>query len=127
LEPLPLFERGLHPQVCGTRQNAFCEGQDALYVEFFELSAMTTEPNERGLLAQFLRVAVVGLDVDRTFEEEGLIQAHLQEFAAGHRHPTRNVSNDLTYGRLIAAAERAGDRKELQSLYGEAKHVSLNA
>jgi hypothetical protein len=28
--------------------------------------------------------------------------------------------NDLTYGRLIDAAEKAGDRKELQSLYSEA-------
>jgi hypothetical protein len=29
-------------------------------------------------------------------------------------------SNDLTYGRLIDAAEKAGDREELQSLFGEA-------
>ena len=29
-------------------------------------------------------------------------------------------SNDLTYGRLIDAAEKAGDREELQSLYSEA-------
>lgn len=34
--------------------------------------------------------------------------------------PLEMWSNDLTYGRLIDAAERAGDRKELQSLYGEA-------
>ena len=30
LEPLPLFERRLHPEVIGARQNAFCERQDAL-------------------------------------------------------------------------------------------------
>ena len=38
LEPLALFERRLHPQVGGARQNAFCERQDALYVEFIELA-----------------------------------------------------------------------------------------
>ena len=38
LEPLPLFERRLHPQVCGTRQDAFCEREDAFHVEFFELA-----------------------------------------------------------------------------------------
>jgi hypothetical protein len=37
LEPLPLFERSLHPQVGGAREDAFCERQDALYVEFIEL------------------------------------------------------------------------------------------
>jgi hypothetical protein len=56
------------PQVRGARQNAFCEGQDALYVEFFELAGVTLDPNERELLAQFLHVAVVRLDVDRAFE-----------------------------------------------------------
>ena len=29
LEPLPLFERCLHPEVIGARENAFCERQDA--------------------------------------------------------------------------------------------------
>jgi hypothetical protein len=38
LEPLPLCERRLHPQVGGARQNTFCERQDALYVEFIELA-----------------------------------------------------------------------------------------
>ena len=38
LEPLPLFERRLHPQVGGARQNTFCERQDALHVEFIELA-----------------------------------------------------------------------------------------
>ena len=41
LEPLALVESGLHPQVRGARQNAFCERQDALYVEFFELARVT--------------------------------------------------------------------------------------
>jgi hypothetical protein len=34
--------------------------------------------------------------------------------------PLEMWSNDLTYGRLIDAAEKAGDRNELQSLYNEA-------
>jgi len=38
LEPLALVERGLDPQIGSPRQNAFCERQDALYVEFFELT-----------------------------------------------------------------------------------------
>ena len=38
LEPLALFERRLHPQVGGARQNAFCERKDALHVEFIELA-----------------------------------------------------------------------------------------
>jgi hypothetical protein len=38
LEPLSLFERRLHPQVGSARQNAFCECQDALYVEFVKLA-----------------------------------------------------------------------------------------
>jgi len=37
-EPLPLFERGLHQEVCGARQNPFCERQDTFHVEFFELA-----------------------------------------------------------------------------------------
>ena len=37
LQALPLVERRLHPQVRGARQNALCEGQDAFYVELFEL------------------------------------------------------------------------------------------
>jgi hypothetical protein len=41
LESLALVESGLHPQVRGARQNAFCERQDALYVEFFELARVT--------------------------------------------------------------------------------------
>ncbi len=35
---------------------------------------LTVDPSERELLAQFLGVAVVGLDVNRTLEEERLIQ-----------------------------------------------------
>ena len=34
--------------------------------------------------------------------------------------PLEMWSNDLTYGRLIDAAEEAGDREELRQLYGEA-------
>ena len=42
LEPLALIERRLHPQIGRARQNPFCERQDALYVEFFELVGVTT-------------------------------------------------------------------------------------
>src|SRR5688572_28312221 len=34
--------------------------------------------------------------------------------------PLEMRSNDVTYGRLIAGASRAGDRKDLESLYAEA-------
>jgi hypothetical protein len=74
LEPLSLFEWGLNPQVRGARQNAFGECQDAFHVEFFELAGVTLDPDERELLAEFLRMAVVGLDVDRAFEEECLVE-----------------------------------------------------
>ncbi|HEY9461753.1 MAG TPA: hypothetical protein VIR54_01630 [Vicinamibacterales bacterium] len=35
---------------------------------------MTVDPSERELLAQFLSVAVVRLDVDRALEEERFVQ-----------------------------------------------------
>ena len=38
LEPLALIKCGLDPQVGRARQNPFCERQDALYIEFFELA-----------------------------------------------------------------------------------------
>jgi hypothetical protein len=57
----------LDPQVGRTRQNPFCERQDAFHVEFFELAGVTVDPRERQLLAQLLGVTVVRLDVDRTF------------------------------------------------------------
>ena len=74
MEPLPLIERRLHPQVGGARQNAFCERQDALYVEFIELAGVTVHAGERELLAQFLGVAIVGFDVNRPLEEERLVE-----------------------------------------------------
>ena len=36
LQSLLVVERGLHPQVGGAWQDAFCERQDALYVEFVD-------------------------------------------------------------------------------------------
>jgi hypothetical protein len=42
--------------------------------EFFELIGVTLDPPEREFLAQFLREAVVRLDVDRAVEEERLVQ-----------------------------------------------------
>ena len=46
------------------RQNAFCKRQDALHIEFIELAGVMLDPSERELLAQFLGVAVVDVDVD---------------------------------------------------------------
>ena len=74
MEPLPLIERGLDPEICGARQNTLCKRQDAFDVEFFELTDVTVDPDERELLAQFLCVTVVRFDVDRAFEQERLVQ-----------------------------------------------------
>jgi hypothetical protein len=57
------------PAPTGLR-HAVGEGQDALYIEFFKLAGVTLDPNERELLAQLLRMAVVRIDVDRAVEEE---------------------------------------------------------
>ena len=64
----------MDPQVRRARQNPFCERQDAFHVEFFELARVTVDPDERELLAQFLGVTVVRLDVDRAFEEKCFVQ-----------------------------------------------------
>ena len=83
LEPLALFERRLHPQVGGARQNAFCKRQDAFYVEFFEQAGVTVDPGERELLAQFLGVTVVRFYVDRAFEQESSAPARLDRRCHG--------------------------------------------
>jgi hypothetical protein len=44
LEPLALFERRLHPQVRRSRQNPFCERQDAFHVEFVQFRGVTVDP-----------------------------------------------------------------------------------
>jgi hypothetical protein len=46
----------------------------ALYVEFIELPRVV-DPGQRELLARFLRVAVLGVDVDRGLEEGCFVQA----------------------------------------------------
>jgi hypothetical protein len=100
LEPLPLFERCLHPQLGGARQNAFCERQDALYVEFIELAGVTVYPGERELLAQFLGVAVVRVDVDRPFEQERLVETVefvLNRLCGSLRVRGPRVCRDLDY------------------------------
>ena len=65
LEPLPLFERRLHPEVGCARQDALSECQDALRVEFLDLGGMAVHAQQRELLAQLLGVAIVDVDVDR--------------------------------------------------------------
>jgi hypothetical protein len=74
--PVPTRAVQVHPEICGARQNACCERQDALYVEFIELAGVTVYSSERELLASFLRVPVVRLDVDRAFEEERLVETN---------------------------------------------------
>ncbi|WP_291987866.1 hypothetical protein [Luteitalea sp.] len=44
MEPLPLFERRLHPEIGGARQDAFCEREDALHVEFVQFRGVTVDP-----------------------------------------------------------------------------------
>jgi hypothetical protein len=53
---------------------AFCKREDALHIEFLELARVTDNPGEGELLAQLLRLAVVGLDVDGALEPERLVQ-----------------------------------------------------
>ena len=65
LEPLALFKRRLHPQVGGTRQNAFCERQDALYIEFLELAGVPVNSNSVSSSRSFSALAFVSADVDR--------------------------------------------------------------
>jgi hypothetical protein len=81
----------------------------ALYIEFIELTGVPLDPSERELLAQFLRVAVVRLDVDRAFEEERLVETvqlvldslrdslSVREFVA---HSRLSRLPDLQYGFL---------------------------
>jgi hypothetical protein len=64
----------LDPQIGSARQNAFCERQDAFYVEFLKLAGVTVDACERELLAEFLGVTVVRVDVDEALEEERLVQ-----------------------------------------------------
>ena len=50
----------------------------------------------------------------------GLLNRALQKLPRGVAIPLELWSDDLTYGRLIEAAERAGDRREVEHLCGEA-------
>ncbi|SRR5258708_2696369 len=61
---------------------------NAFHVEFFELAGVSVDPYERELLAQFLSVAIVRVDVDRALEQERLVQAvklGLNEFGASKK------------------------------------------
>ncbi|HET7697706.1 MAG TPA: hypothetical protein VFK57_18470 [Vicinamibacterales bacterium] len=62
---------------------------------------MTVDSRERELLAQFLRVAVVGLDVDRALEEERFVQAvQLVLDGFGGSLGDRNLLGDCRLPRL---------------------------
>ena len=74
LEPLFLIQRRLHPKVRGARQNAFCERQDALYVEFFDRFGVVVNLGERQFLAQFVALRFIARQVDRLRVEKGLIE-----------------------------------------------------
>lgn len=76
LQPLLVVKRGLHPHVCGARQDAFCERQDVLLgVEFVDRLGVVVDLCERQLLAQPVALPFVALGVDRLLEEERVIEA----------------------------------------------------
>ena len=64
LEPLSLIERRLHPEVGGSRQNAFRESQDAFHVEFFELAGVTVDPNDLHFTGCSRRLRIAPVDRD---------------------------------------------------------------
>ena len=75
LQPLFLIERGLHPEVRRPRQNAFCERQDALHVEFLKVDGMFVDLRERELLAEPVSLPLVARQVDRFRVQVRLVQA----------------------------------------------------
>ena len=75
LQPLLLIQRSLNPQVRRPRQNTFCEGEDALYVELIELHGVSVDLRERELLAQPVALPLVRVEVDRLRVDEGFIEA----------------------------------------------------
>jgi hypothetical protein len=52
LQALLVVQRRLDPQIRGARQDAFCERQDALDVEFVHLLGVLVDLRERQFLAQ---------------------------------------------------------------------------
>ena len=57
------------------RQNAFGEGQDALYVEFVDSFGVVVDLRERQLLAEPVALPFVARRVDALREQERLAQA----------------------------------------------------
>jgi hypothetical protein len=47
LKTLSLIQRRLHPQVRRPRQNTFCEGQDALYIDFLDCGGVFVDLRQR--------------------------------------------------------------------------------
>jgi hypothetical protein len=85
LEPLSPFERGLHPEVRGTRQNASCDGQDALHVHFIDL-LVVPDDHDAGIraaaeagsqdvppLVAFVNVNVIPMDRERIDQRQTVI------------------------------------------------------
>ena len=58
---LLLIQRRLYPQIRRPRQNALCERQDALYVEFFDFDSVSVDLCERELLTQLGALPLVGV------------------------------------------------------------------
>ena len=69
-----MIQRRLHPKVRGARQNAFCERQDALYVEFFHRFGVVVDLGERQFLAQFVALPFIARQVDRLRVEKGFVE-----------------------------------------------------
>jgi len=58
--------RRLDPQVGCARQNAFCERQDALYVEFVDHFGVPIDLRERQFLAELVALTAVAGEVNRS-------------------------------------------------------------
>jgi hypothetical protein len=117
LEPLSPFERGLHPEVRGTRQNASCDGQDALHVYFIDLlvvpllwlTIMTpafAQPPKTGSqdvppLVAFVNVNVIPMDRERIEQRQTVI-------VRGDRIAAIGAADDIPVPEGATVIERAG-------------------
>ena len=74
MQSLLVVERSLDPQIGGARQNAFCERQDALYVEFIDGFGVMLDLGERQFFAQLVTLAAVAGGIDRLGVEERFVE-----------------------------------------------------
>ena len=74
LQALLVIERGLYPQVRRARQNAFCERQHALHVEFVDRLGVVVNLRERQLLAELIALTLAALDVYALREQDRVVR-----------------------------------------------------